>query len=47
MADESPENMNKENFQKLYLCDWDDALRREEAARDPEERRAVADSNSA
>lgn len=41
---ESPENMNKENFQKLYLCDWDEALRREDAARYPEERRAVADS---
>ena len=34
--------MKKENFQKLYLCDWDEALRREDAARDSEEGRAVA-----
>lgn len=39
---EQAKSMSREEYFKFCHGDWDEALRREEAARDPEERRAVA-----
>ena len=39
---EQAKSMNREEYFKFCHGDWDEALRREDAARDPEERRAVA-----